>query len=112
VFKREAICDSAIFLGPKYYVPHVLDEEGVPCDKFKYVGVDVVKTTMPKAIKPYIKKVIEHMILTQSLKECNDLFNEAYEEFNKLPIEDISKNSGINNLDTHQCLTDRSNFSL
>ena len=101
IFKREAICDSAIFLGKKYYVLHMLDQEGVVTDKFKYVGVDVVKTTMPKAIKPYIKKVIEHMILTQSLKECNELFNEAYDEFDKLPIEDISKNSGINNLEKY-----------
>ena len=101
IFKREAICDSAIFLGKKYYVLHMLDQEGVVTDKFKYVGVDVVKTTMPKAIKPYIKKVIEHMILTQSLKGCNELFNEAYDEFDKLPIEDISKNSGINNLEKY-----------
>jgi DNA polymerase elongation subunit (family B) len=101
VFKRETICDGGIFIGKKYYVLHILDDEGVPVDKFKYRGVDVVKTTMPKAIKPYVKKVIEHMILTQSLKECNELFNEAYEEFNKLPIEDISKNSGINNLEKY-----------
>jgi len=101
VFKRESICDGAIFIGKKYYVLHMLDDEGVTCDKFKYKGVDVVKTTMPKAIKPYVKRVIEHMILTQSLKECNNLFNEAYDEFNKLPIEDISKNSGINNLEKY-----------
>jgi DNA polymerase elongation subunit (family B) len=101
VFKRETICDGGIFIGKKYYVLHILDDEGVPVDKFKYRGVDVVKTTMPKAIKPYVKKVIEHMILTQSLKECNELFNEAYDEFNKLPIEDISKNSGINNLEKY-----------
>lgn len=97
VFKRETICDSGIFLGKKYYVLHTLDEEGVVTDKFKYKGVDVVKTTMPKKVKPYVKKVIEHMIATQSLKETNDLFNQAYEEFKKLSIEEISKISGMNN---------------
>lgn len=97
VFKRETICNSGIFIGKKYYVLHVLDDEGVKVDKFKYRGVDVVKTTMPKKVKPYVKKVIEHMIMTQSLKETNDLFNEAYEEFKKLPITDIAKISGMNN---------------
>jgi DNA polymerase elongation subunit (family B) len=97
VFKRETICDSGIFIGKKYYVLHVLDDEGTKVDKFKYRGVDVVKTTMPKKVKPYVKKVIEHMIMTQSLKETNDLFNEAYEEFKKLPIADIAKISGMNN---------------
>ena len=97
VFKRETICDAGIFIGKKYYVLHVLDDEGTKVDKFKYRGVDVVKTTMPKKVKPYVKKVIEHMIMTQSLKETNDLFNEAYEEFKKLPITDIAKISGMNN---------------
>lgn len=97
VFKRETICDSGMFLGKKYYVLHTLDEEGVETNKFKYKGVDVVKTTMPKKVKPYVKKVIEHMIMTQSLKETNDLFNQAYEEFKNLPIQEISKISGMNN---------------
>lgn len=97
VFKRESICDKGVFIGKKYYALHKLDEEGVVMNKFKYTGVDVVKTTMPKKVKPYVKKVIEHMIMTQSLRETNDLFNEAYEEFKKLPIQEISKVSGMNN---------------
>lgn len=96
VFKRETICDSGVFIGKKYYVLHVLDDEGIKVDKFKYRGVDVVKTTMPKKVKPYVKKVIEHMIMTRSLKETNNMFNEAYEEFKKLNIEEISKISGMN----------------
>ena len=97
VFKRETICDKGIFIGKKYYVLHVLDDEGTKVDKFKYRGVDVVKTTMPKKVKPYVKKVIEHMIMSQSLKETNDMFNVAYEEFKNLSIAEISKISGMNN---------------
>lgn len=101
VFKREAICDSCIFVGKKYYVFHVMDDEGTPVDKFKYRGVDVVKTTMPKQIKPHVKKIIEHMIRTKSLKDCNVMFNEAYEIFKKMAIEEVSKNSGINNFEEY-----------
>jgi DNA polymerase elongation subunit (family B) len=97
VFKREAICDSGVFIAKKYYALHMLDDEGVAVDKFKYKGVDVVKTTMPKQVKPYVKEVIEHMIMTHSLKETNDKFNAAYEEFKKLSVEEISKISGMNN---------------
>jgi DNA polymerase elongation subunit (family B) len=104
VFKREAICDSGIFIGKKYYVLHNLDDEGIPVDKFKYKGVDVVKTTMPKVIKPHIKKIIEHMILSQNLQETNKLFNEAYEIFKTLPIENICKISGMNNFEKYSKL--------
>jgi DNA polymerase elongation subunit (family B) len=101
VFKRETICDSGIMIGKKYYVLHVLDDEGNPVDKFKYKGVDVVKTTMPRAIKPYVKKVIEHMIISRSFKETNVLFMEAYEKFKQLGIVEIAKNSGMNNFEKY-----------
>jgi DNA polymerase elongation subunit (family B) len=101
VFKRETVCDTGIFLKKKYYVLRVLDDEGVPVKKFKYKGVDVVKTTMPKKLKPYVKKVIEHMILSKDLKTTNQLFSEAYDIFKSMPIEEISSISGMNNLEEY-----------
>ena len=95
VFKREAIADSGLFLQKKRYVLHVLDEEGIPCDKFKYTGVEVVRTTMPAPIKPYVKKIIETMLLTRDLTTTNKIFNETYDIFKKLPIEDIAFVMGV-----------------
>jgi DNA polymerase elongation subunit (family B) len=79
----------------------MLDDEGVPVDKFKYKGVDVVKTTMPKAIKPYVRKIIETMIMTQNKEECNRLFMEAYEKFKELGVNSVYRNSGINNYEQY-----------
>lgn len=101
VFKREAICDHAIFIGKKYYVLHMIDKEGIPTNKYKYKGVDVVKSTMPKALKPYVKKIIETMIDTQSLRATNDAFMTAYEIFKSLGVDSIYKNSNINNYEKY-----------
>ena len=60
----------------KRYILHVLDDEGIPVDKFKYTGVEVVRTTMPKAIKPHVKNIIETMIRTKDYNTTNTLFNE------------------------------------
>ena len=95
VFKRESICDKGIFLQKKRYVLHKLDDEGVVCNKFKYTGVEVVRTTMPTAIKPYVKKIIEHMIMTENQKTTNEIFEETYEIFKSLPIKDIAFVMGI-----------------
>ena len=95
LFKREVIADVGVFLQKKRYVIHVLDEEGIPCSKFKYTGVEVVRSTMPGAIKPYVKKIIETMLLTQNIGETNKLLNETYEVFKKLPPQDITFVSGI-----------------
>ena len=95
VFKRESICDKGIFLQKKRYVLHKLDDEGVISNDFKYTGVEVVRTTMPNAIKPYVKKIIEHMIMTENQNTTNDLFEETYEKFKALPIKDIAFVMGV-----------------
>lgn len=101
VFKRETICDCGIFLKKKYYVLHMVDDEGFKTDKFKYKGVSVVKTTMPKKLKPYLKNIIESMISTKDKNKSDALFNQAYEIFKTLPIEVISRISGINTFDKY-----------
>ena len=99
-FKREAICSRGIFLQKKRYILHVLDDEGIPVDKFKYTGVEVVRTTMPKAIKPHVKNIIETMIRTKDYNTTNTLFNEMYELFDTLPLEDIAFVMGVKSYTT------------
>lgn len=105
VFKREAIADVGIFLQKKRYILHLLDEEGIPCDKFKYTGVEVVRTTMPRAIKPHVKKIITTMLMSKNQTETNKVLNETYDIFKNLPLEDISFVSGIKNYEKYaaQC---------
>ena len=95
VFKRESISDVALFLQKKRYVMHILDDEGIKVDKFKYTGVEVVRTSMPNAIKPYAKKIIETMLLTQSLEQTNNILTETYNTFKDLPIEDVAFVMGL-----------------
>ena len=68
-FKRETLCDYGIFLEKKRYVLHMLDKEGfAPEDPWKYTGVEVVSTKMPKAVKPYVKGLIFLWYLISSNK--------------------------------------------
>ena len=95
VFKRECIADVGLFLQKKRYVMHILDDEGIKVDKFKYTGVEVVRTSMPNAVKPYAKKIIETMLTTQSLHQTNNVLKETYDVFKTLPIEDIAFVMGV-----------------
>lgn len=94
-FKRELIGDIGIFLQKKRYVLHMLDDEGVKCNKFKYTGVEVVRTTMPKVIKPYAKKIIETILMSKSMVETNKVVAECYDIFKGLSLTDISFVMGI-----------------
>jgi len=101
VFKRECMSDVGVFLQKKRYVLHVLDDEGIPVNKYKYTGVEVVRSTIPAPVKPYIKKIIETMMSTESRSETNDVFLKAYDTFKSLPIEDYSFVMGISDYDKY-----------
>ena len=104
VFKREKICDVALFLRKKRYVLHVLDDEGIPSNEFKYVGVEVKRTTMPASVKPMVKNIIETMLTTQSLQETNKEVESTYDQFISLPVEKIAEVSGIRGLEKYSSL--------
>lgn len=101
VFKRESIIDRGLFLEKKRYVAHVVDDEGIECDKWKYVGVEVVRTSMPKTIKPYVKKIIETMLTTRDRAKTNTVVNEAYDVFKSLKPEEVAYVMGMKDLDKH-----------
>ena len=101
IFKRESIADVAIFLQKKRYVMHILDDEGIKEKKFKYTGVEVVRTTMPNAIKPYAKEIIETMLMSKSLKKTNDILNTTYDIFKTLSPQEVSFVMGIKNYEKY-----------
>lgn len=97
-FKREAICPVAIYQSKKHYILHVKDKGEsvpVPCDYIKYVGVEVVKSTMSSEVKKLIKSVVESIVYTKSKKGTDAVYRKAYETFKALPIEAIAFRSKI-----------------
>ena len=101
VFKRECMSDVGVFLQKKRYVLRVLDDEGIPTNKFKYTGVEVVRSTIPNPIKPYIKQIIETMMDTENRTTTNDVFLKAYDTFKNLPVEDYSFVMGISDYEKY-----------
>ncbi|NBP02032.1 MAG: hypothetical protein EBU90_18260 [Proteobacteria bacterium] len=108
-FKREVIADVGLFLQKKRYVIHILDEEGIPCNKFKYTGVEVVRTTMPAPIKPHVKGIIETMLTTKSLTETNKIFKTTYDIFKTLSVDEIAFTMGCKGYEKYAAQCD--NFS-
>jgi DNA polymerase elongation subunit (family B) len=101
VFKREIISDVGIFLQKKRYILHVLDDEGVAVDKFKYTGIELVRSTTPKKVKKFIENIIKTSLLTQDFKKTNDVYRTSYEDFQNLDPNDIAARTSINNLEKY-----------
>ena len=88
VFKREAIADVGTFLQKKRYIIHVLDDEGIPTNKFKYVGVELARSTTPKEVKQLIKETIDTAFLTKDIKKTNEIYRKGYEAFRTLKVQE------------------------
>jgi len=95
MFKRECIGEVGIFLQKKRYVLNILDDEGAKINKTKYTGVEVVRTTLPNSLKPYMKNVIETMLSTQDYTKTNEAMKVVYDKFKELSISEIASVMGI-----------------
>ena len=100
-FKRETLADAGIFVEKKRYVLHVLDDEGIACDKWKYVGVEVVRTTMPKPVKPLAKAIIETIITNKNRTDADKKVLDAYDTFKNLSVEEIAFTSSISKYESY-----------
>jgi len=100
-FKRESICDVGIFIQKKRNVLHVIDEEGVPCDKTKYTGIEVVRSTMTKEVKEFNKNIIETMLKTRDPSQTNIIMDKIYEQFQTKPENELSFVVGIKNYEKY-----------
>ena len=105
-FKRESICDVGVYLQKKRYIIHVLNDEGANVNKFKYVGVEIARSTTPKKAKELIKKVIENSLLGQDQIKANSLYKEVYDAFKLLPVDEIAIRGGLSDLEKYEVKAD------
>lgn len=111
VFKQETICDVASFQEKKRYILHVIEQEGKkPKKPFKYVGVEVARSSISKPVKQLIQKVIELAMLSRDKKKADEIYRLAYEEFCSMPTEEVSIRSKITDYEKQEAKLDEHGF--
>ncbi len=97
-FKREAICSAGLYQAKKHYILHVRDKgkrEPLQCNYIKPVGVELVRSTVSSTIKEMITRVVKTLLNTRDRDATLDVYREIYQEFKKLPPEEIASRSGV-----------------
>lgn len=100
--KREALANKGIWTGKKHYILNVFNNEGVQYKepKLKVMGLEMVKSSTPTAIREKMKDVIG-ILINGTESDVQKFVEEFRIEFKTLPIEDISFPRGISNLKTY-----------
>lgn len=101
-FKREKICDVALLQAKKYYILHILDNEGISTNEFLYTGIEVATSKISKEIKVLIKSIVESAVLSKDRKKANQLFQNGYEDFCNFPVDAIAIRKRVNKLKEYQ----------
>lgn len=97
IFKREKICDVALLQAKKFYILHILDKEEVKTNEFEYKGIAIAQATFSKEVKELLKNVVESAILSKDRRTALHIFQEGYEKFSNMSVEEISTRKKINN---------------
>jgi DNA polymerase elongation subunit (family B) len=106
VFKRETVCDKALFLEKKMYILHLVDKEGTkPKNPFVYKGVELAKSTMSKEVKSLIKDVVESIILSENKEQSDSIFIESYKKFIEMDTNLISIRKKVTDINKYESKT-------
>jgi len=100
--KREALADKGIWTAKKRYILNVYNNEGVAYKepKIKVVGLEMVKSSTPAAIREKMKEIIKIM-MNGTENDVHEFVRNFREVFKKLPAEEISFPRGLNGLNTY-----------
>lgn len=87
---REAVSDKSFFLSKKRYIMHVIDMEGIPCDKMKITGVEIKKANTSKMTKKFLMELVNMILDGYTIHEVKSRITEMKEEFMKSDVKDIA----------------------
>lgn len=102
VFKREAIASAGMFIAKKRYALLVQDLEGIRFTepKLKIMGLETARSSTPTVVRNKLKDCIK-IILTKTPEDLRKYVDEFYDEFMKLPIEDVASPRGVKGINKY-----------
>lgn len=100
--KREGLSDKGIWTAKKRYILQVYNNEGVQYaePEMKVMGLEVVKSSTPSAIREKMREVIRLMVTTDEAT-VQEYISNFRKEFRELPPEEISFPRSVNGLKTY-----------
>lgn len=101
--EQEIVTDRGIFIKKKYYILHLVSDDGKEVDKMKNMGVPIKKTTLPKEIKEKLSSYIERLLKGESWDIIGPEIVDFKDEL-KNDITDIKKLGlpiGVKNLESY-----------
>ena len=96
--KKEFISKAGFWVAKKRYAQWMILKNGIPCDKLDVKGLDVVRSSFPKAFQDYMSGMLKDILMGKD----NDYVDTKLLDFKKsminLPVNKIAKGGAIKEL--------------
>jgi DNA polymerase elongation subunit (family B) len=98
--KREKISNKLIMIAKKRYIANVLNNEGVHYSepKISVTGVESVRSSTPEVCRNKMEEAFK-IFLNGTEKDARNFIESFKKEFITLPVEDIAKTSGTDDIE-------------
>ena len=96
--KQEMIAKSGMWVAKKRYAQWIIADNGVRVDKLDVKGLDVVRSSFPKAFQKFMSNLLISILKGASKDEIDTLILEMKKNVHTFDIVDLAKNSSLNNL--------------
>ena len=96
--KKEYVAKAGLWIAKKRYAQWIISDNGVPVDKLDVKGLDVKRSSFPKAFQECMGTVLIDILKGKTEQEISDYVLNFKKKMSERPMLEIAKNSSIKNL--------------
>jgi DNA polymerase elongation subunit (family B) len=96
--KKEFVAKSGLWVAKKRYAQWIIMNNGVPMDKLDVKGLDVKRSSFPKAFQEIMAEVLISILRGETETEISDKVLAFKKKMTEYEIKDIAKNSAVKEL--------------
>ena len=110
--KKEYVAKAGLWIAKKRYAQWIISDNGVPVDKLDVKGLDVKRSSFPKAFQEIMSDVLISILRGQTEEEITEKVLAFKKSMTELDIKNIAKNSAVKNLTKYMPKGKRNLFSV
>ena len=96
--KKEYVAKAGLWIAKKRYAQWIIMNNGIPCDTLDVKGLDVKRSSFPKAFQECMGTVLIDILRGKSEEELTAFVLDFKKKLASRPMVEIAKNSAVKNL--------------
>ena len=96
--KKEYISKAGFWVAKKRYAQWMILKNGIPCDKLDVKGLDVVRSSFPKAFQKFMSAMLKDILMGKDHQYIDDTLLAFKQSLPELPVNVIAKGGAIKEL--------------